>query len=67
MIPEFKYKGLEIISYKNFLWIVLAIVPEHKVESTTELKERYHADIVLRRRQQLYVCDIIEEPEIISE
>lgn len=67
MIPSYKFKGIDTIQYKGFLWIVLIILPDTEGVNVSDIREKYNADIILRRNQQLYVCEIIEEPEIISE
>lgn len=57
----------EIVSYKDFLWIVKAKFPERLGNSSynfDELKEKYKGNMVLKRGNQYYVCQIIEDAEV---
>lgn len=57
----------EIVEFKGFLWIVKAKFPE-RIGKTDGydfdfLKEKYRGDIVLRKSDSVYVCEIIEDIE----
>ena len=45
---------MEIIDFQDKKWIVIAKVPENKVDDHTKLKEQYGADLVLSNKRGMY-------------
>jgi len=57
----------DIIEYKGFLWTVEAMYPP-RIGKTDGydydfLRDKYNADIILKRSNKLLVCKIVEEIE----
>jgi hypothetical protein len=57
----------EIISYNDNLYIVVRKFKDHPDFPTTEAKEYYLSETVLRKEGILYICRIIEEAQVIEE
>ena len=45
---------MEIIDFQDKKWIVIAKVPEDKVDDHTKLKAQYDADLVLSNKRGMY-------------
>jgi len=45
---------MEIIDFQDKKWIVIAKVPEDKVDDHTKLKSQYNADLVLSNKRGMY-------------
>ncbi len=45
---------MEIIDFQDKKWIVIAKVPEDKVDDHTKLKKQYGADLVLSNKRGMY-------------
>jgi hypothetical protein len=58
---------LELVEYKGFLWNVIHKLPDREDQDIAMLKEKYWADMVLRKNGLLYLVEIIEEAEILEE
>jgi len=56
----------EIISYNDHLYEVVRKFKDHPDFPTTEAKEYYHCETVLRKDGILYICRIIEEAQVIE-
>ena len=57
----------EIVNYKDNLYIVKRKFQDHKDFPIKEAKEVYMCDTALRKNGILYLCQLIEEAEIIEE
>ena len=57
----------EMIKYKDFLWIVKRKMPDNPDIDVKAFKEACYADIALRRGGYLYLCEIVQDVEIIEE
>lgn len=56
-----------LIFYKDHCWRVIAIINEDPDDNIRTLRIKYQADLVLRKRNQLYLCEHIPEAKIIEE
>ena len=56
----------EIISYNNHLYEVIRKFKDHPNFPTTEAKEYYHCETVLKKEGILYICRIIEDAQVIE-
>jgi hypothetical protein len=57
----------EIISYNDNLYEVVRKFKDHPDFPTTEAKEYYLCETVLKKEGILYICRIIEEAQVIEE
>ncbi len=57
----------DIISYNDHLYEVVRKFKDHPDFPTTEAKEYYHCETVLRKDGILYICRIIEDAQVIEE
>jgi len=60
-------KRFETVEYKGFLWLIKAKIPDRPDNDISFLKEKYYADLCLRKSGLLYLVEIIEDAEIIEE
>jgi len=56
----------EIISYNDHLYEVVRKFKDHPDFPTTEAKDYYLCETVLRKEGILYICRIIEEAQVIE-
>ena len=57
----------EIASFNGNLYIVVRKFHDHPNFPTTEAKDYYFCDTVLRKDGILYICQTIEEAQVIEE
>lgn len=57
----------QVINFNNKLYIVKRTFKDHPDFPTTEAKEYYLADTVLRKEGILYICRTIEDAQVIEE
>ena len=57
----------QIISFNDKLYIVIRKFRDHPNFPTTEAKEYYLCDTVLKKDGILYICRIIEDAQVIEQ
>ena len=60
-------KKFETLEYKGFLWLVKGKVADREDQDINLLKQKYLADLCLRKSGILYLVEIIEEATVIEE
>ena len=57
----------EIAAFNDKLYIIVRKFRDHHAFPTTEAKEYYFCDTVLRKDGLLYICQTIEDAQVIEE
>lgn len=60
-------KRFKTLSYKGFLWLIKAQIPDREDLDIAMLKTKYCADLCLRKQGYLYLVEIIEDAEIVED